>query len=66
MNFALDLAREMGKSYAWLGVWDKNDAAISFYKKMGFEEAGRHPFRMGDELQTDLIMKFVLKLGQEV
>jgi ribosomal protein S18 acetylase RimI-like enzyme len=44
----------------WLGVWEKNEAAIAFYKKMGFEEAGRHSFRMGDELQTDLVMKKVI------
>jgi diamine N-acetyltransferase len=57
MQFALQKATEMGKNYAWLGVWEKNPAAISFYRKMGFKEAGRHVFRMGEELQTDLIMR---------
>jgi diamine N-acetyltransferase len=60
MRFAIKLAAEKGKRFVWLGVWEKNGAAISFYQKMGFEEAGRHSFRMGDELQSDLIMKKML------
>ncbi len=61
MDFALRLAEEADKAYAWLGVWEKNEAAIAFYKKMGFEEAGRHSFRMGDELQSDWILKKSLR-----
>ncbi|MCE1252429.1 MAG: GNAT family N-acetyltransferase [Anaerolineae bacterium] len=57
MNYALDFARFKAKTYAWLGVWEKNSAAIAFYKKMGFVEAGGHSFRMGDEIQSDLVMK---------
>ncbi|MBW2252326.1 MAG: GNAT family N-acetyltransferase [Deltaproteobacteria bacterium] len=61
INYALQLAIEMKKKYVWLGVWEKNVDAISFYTKMGFREVGRHSFRMGDELQYDLIMKKVIK-----
>ena len=50
----------MKKNYVWLSVWEKNTGAISFYKKMGFKKAGRHSFKMGDELQDDLIMKKVI------
>lgn len=57
MNYALQLAKEMKKNYIWLGVWEKNLDAIAFYKKMGFQEEGKHSFRMGEELQTDFIMK---------
>ena len=57
MNFALQLAAEMHKQYVWLGVWENNVDAILFYIKMGFYEAGRHTFKMGDEFQNDLIMK---------
>jgi diamine N-acetyltransferase len=57
MAHALALAAEMGKSSAWLGVWERNADAIAFYRRMGFAEAGRHSFRMGDELQTDWIMR---------
>ena len=61
VNFAFQLAIERGKNYVWLGVWEKNLNAISFYKKMGFYEAGHHSFRMGDEIQNDLIMKKIIK-----
>ena len=60
MNYAIQLAKEMKKNYVWLGVWEKNTDAITFYKKLGFYEAGQHPFKMGDELQTDFIMKKVI------
>ena len=61
INFVLQLAQEMKKDYVWLGVWEKNVDAISFYTKMEFYEAGKHSFRMGDELQNDLIMKKTIK-----
>lgn len=57
LEFALGIARARGKQYAWLGVWEKNSAAIAFYQKLGFRQAGVHAFRMGDELQSDYIMK---------
>ncbi len=63
MEFALRKAGEMNKRFVWLGVWEKNDAAIAFYGKMGFKETGKHGFRMGDEVQTDLIMKKTLDGG---
>ena len=60
INYAIQLAKEMKKNYVWLGVWEKNTDAIAFYKRLGFYEDGRHPFKMGDELQTDFIMKKVI------
>jgi len=57
MNYALEQANTLKKKYAWLGVWEKNTDAIAFYKKMSFTEAGKHSFRMGDEIQSDYIMK---------
>ena len=54
---AISFGREYGCTYVWLGVWEKNDKAIGFYKRMGFEISGTHTFRMGDELQNDFIMK---------
>jgi ribosomal protein S18 acetylase RimI-like enzyme len=61
INFVFQLAQEMKKDYVWLGVWEKNVDAISFYTKMDFYEAGQHSFRMGDEVQNDLIMKKIIK-----
>lgn len=55
--YALDAASEMGKSYAWLGVWEKNIPAIAFYEKMGFKRWKKHSFKMGSELQSDLLLR---------
>lgn len=46
-----------GKEWIWLGVWEKNERAISFYKKFGFEKFGEHDFVLGDDVQTDWLMK---------
>jgi len=57
MNKAIDIANTRKKLYVWLGVWEKNDRAISFYKKNGFYEVGTHSFFMGEEEQTDFVMR---------
>lgn len=56
LNYAMDMAREQNKKKIWLGVWEKNENAIAFYKKMGFAQTAAHAFYMGDEEQTDFIM----------
>lgn len=56
MNKAIEVAVEQGKNNIWLGVWEKNENAIAFYKKSGFVQAGSHSFYMGDEEQIDYIM----------
>ncbi|MFT4413297.1 GNAT family N-acetyltransferase [Fredinandcohnia humi] len=56
VNKALEIAMERNKKKIWLGVWEKNENAIDFYKKMGFVQTGAHSFYMGDEEQTDYIM----------
>ncbi|SDX99971.1 Ribosomal protein S18 acetylase RimI [Evansella caseinilytica] len=55
-NKAVEIAKENNKKKIWLGVWEKNENAIAFYKKMGFIQTGTHSFYMGDEEQTDFIM----------
>ena len=56
LNQAIEIASELNKSKIWLGVWEKNENAIAFYKKMGFDQTGTHSFYMGDEEQIDFIM----------
>jgi len=56
LNKAMEIAMERNKEKIWLGVWDKNENAIAFYKKMGFVQTGAHSFYMGDEEQMDFIM----------
>ena len=57
MEHAVSLARKHNCTYLWLGVWEKNKEALAFYARMGFVEFGTHKFRMGDELQSDLLLK---------
>ncbi|WP_319414958.1 GNAT family N-acetyltransferase [Marispirochaeta aestuarii] len=51
------IAKDNGCTKVWLGVWEKNSSAISFYQRMGFEIIGRHTFRMGEEIQNDLVLQ---------
>ncbi|WPO78371.1 GNAT family N-acetyltransferase [Flavobacterium sp. KACC 22761] len=57
---ALKTATALNASYMWLGVWEKNFRAVSFYTKNGFEQFDTHIFRLGDDEQTDLMMKKIL------
>lgn len=57
MEKAISVASKRNKQYLWLGVWEKNEKAICFYKKNGFFEVGTHSFFMGDDEQTDYIMR---------
>ncbi|AZA76568.1 GNAT family N-acetyltransferase [Chryseobacterium sp. G0186] len=59
-NQALEAAQSLNKSYLWLGVWEQNERALNFYRKNGFVEFDKHIFRLGDDEQTDLMMKKVL------
>jgi diamine N-acetyltransferase len=51
------LAKEQNIKSIWLGVWDRNEKAIAFYKKNGYIITDSHKFMMGDEEQTDFIMR---------
>lgn len=55
-NKALDVSRQLNKKKIWLGVWEKNENAIAFYKRIGFVQTGSHSFYMGEEEQIDFIM----------
>ena len=57
MDSAVSHAKERNKQYIWLSVWQKNEKAIRFYRKNGFCETGTHFFVVGDDAQTDYIMR---------
>ncbi len=57
MNFCLDYATSHSYDMVWLGVWEHNYKALKFYKNFGFEWFGSHPFVLGDDVQTDVLMK---------
>jgi diamine N-acetyltransferase len=60
MQACLDTARGRGYDVIWLGVWQKNAHAISFYERWGFRIAGTHVFQLGSDPQTDWIMQKTL------
>ena len=57
---ALEVARQKEVNYIWLGVWEKNPRAIRFYEKNGFVKFDKHIFRLGDDDQTDIMMRLAL------
>ncbi|MBW3522303.1 GNAT family N-acetyltransferase [Chryseobacterium sp. NKUCC03_KSP] len=57
---AIQIAMKRRSEYVWLGVWEKNTRAISFYKKNDFVEFDKHIFVLGDDAQTDIMMKKML------
>jgi ribosomal protein S18 acetylase RimI-like enzyme len=57
---ALQTAAKLKAGYIWLGVWENNLRAVSFYTKNGFIQFDTHIFKLGDDEQTDLLMKKVL------
>lgn len=58
---AIGIAEELKMEHVWLGVWEKNSGAIALYQRQGFVQVGSHPFMMGKDHQTDLILKRILK-----
>ena len=54
---AMEIAHRKNVDYVWLGVWEKNSRAIRFYEKNGFVAFDRHVFHLGNDQQTDIMMK---------
>ncbi len=50
----------LGKDYIWLGVWEENLKALSFYEGLGFIKFGKHPYYIGKDKQMDWLMKLHL------
>lgn len=59
-DYACKIAKETQMDYVWLGVWEENPRAIRFYEKNGFVKFGTHVFKLGDDMQTDIMMKRIL------
>lgn len=57
---ALEIAKQKNAAYVWLGVWEENPRAIKFYKKNGFVEFDKHIFKLGEDEQTDIMMRLKL------
>jgi len=57
LDSCMDIARSAHAQIIWLGVWEHNRRAIEFYQKWGFVKFGSHIFMLGDDEQTDWLMK---------
>lgn len=57
---AIQVSSQNNASYVFLGVWEENLGAIGFYKKNGFLEFDKHIFILGEDEQTDIMMKLFL------
>lgn len=60
MRAVFETAGALNANTIWLGVWERNDRAIAFYRKLGFATVGSQPFILGTDVQTDLVMVKVI------
>ena len=60
MKTAIEIAQNSNLKYIWLGVWEHNLRAIQFYQKYNFVTFDTHVFKMGNDDQTDYLMKLKL------
>lgn len=60
MEKTIEIGKENDLNYIWLGVWEHNVGAIRFYEMLGFEKFDSHIFVLGEDEQTDNLMKLIL------
>ena len=60
MKEVIEQNRNKSFDFMWLGVWQKNEGAIRFYQKLGFEIFDTHPYYIGKDKQTDWLMRLEL------
>jgi diamine N-acetyltransferase len=61
IQYGVEFSQSKRYETIWLGVWTKNEKAMGFYKKCGFEIFGEHKFTLGTDEQIDWLMKKDLK-----
>jgi ribosomal protein S18 acetylase RimI-like enzyme len=60
MDWSIATARAAGASALLLTVWEHNLRARRFYDRLGFVHAGDYAFAVGDQVDTDHIMRLAL------
>ena len=65
LTHAIERARHHELAFAWLSVWNENDAAIAFYRHNGFEAFAERTFYFGDEAQLDVVMRRVVNVRSD-
>jgi len=56
MDSAERAARARGGREFWLGVFQRNERALAFYRKCGFRTVGTQVFVVGTDPQKDYVM----------
>jgi diamine N-acetyltransferase len=57
MDACEKIAQDRGKEWIWLGVWEHNPKAQHYYQKHGYERFSEHSFMLGNDKQTDWLMR---------
>lgn len=57
MRACVEEARQAGHETIWLGVWERNGRAQTFYRKWQFRAVGEHVFQLGSDSQRDIVME---------
>ncbi|MGK6320776.1 N-acetyltransferase family protein [Sphingomonas sp. DT-204] len=60
MDWSIDAARAAGAAALLLTVWEENHRARRFYEKRGFVHVGDYAFPVGNQIDTDNIMRLAL------
>ena len=60
MQECVNISIKEGFVRLWLSVWQKNEVAIRFYEKWGFETIGFKQFVIGKEVNDDFVMALKL------
>jgi GNAT superfamily N-acetyltransferase len=56
MAATMESARAAGAGTLWLGVWERNERAIAYYRKSGFAAVGTQTFVLGADHQRDFVL----------
>lgn len=56
MKACVEELKRRGSDAVWLGVWERNARAITFYRKFGFVDVGDIVFPLGNDPQRDIVM----------
>jgi ribosomal protein S18 acetylase RimI-like enzyme len=56
MKACLATLSQSSYSAVWLSCWNRNERALSFYRRWGFSRCGTVPFIVGSDRQTDFIL----------
>jgi GNAT superfamily N-acetyltransferase len=57
MQIFLDWSAEHRIQDAYISCWSQNHRALAFYRRHGFFPVGQYLFRVGDQLDDELILK---------